>query len=322
MKKTLILTVLITITGVLRAQFSPQVSHFMYDQLRTNPGSAGNMDMICVNGIIRDQLNKFVGAPKTYLVEVDAPFKLLGLQHGVGIYIYQDKMGFFTNTDFALTYAYRWSLGSGTLGIGLQAGFVKNDLNPTDPGWITSDGQAPSADAGIPTAGPNNAKFHWAAGLFYKTEDLYFGISSVNLNNPEIIAASTSTTGAEAKYKIPRQYYVTAGYTMQLTNPIYELKPAIQLQSDGVATDMDINLTLLYNKSIWGGVTYRTGEAVVGLFGLELSRLVPGLKLGVSYDFLTNSMSKELETYEILLSYSFKIGVEKAPQKYKSIRFL
>jgi len=320
MKKTLILTVLITITGVLRAQFSPQVSHFMYDQLRTNPGSAGNTEMICVNGIIRDQLNSFTGAPKTYLVEVDAPFKLFGLQHGVGVYIYQDAIGFFTNTDFALTYAYRWSLGNGTLGIGAQAGFVKNDLKLTNGGWITSDGNdVPTTDQNIPQGSPNKTKIHFAAGLFYKTEDIYFGISSVNINNPEIQDAS-SPSGA--KYKINRQYYVTAGYTMQMKNPIYELKPAILLKSDGVTTDMDINLTLLYNKSIWTGVTYRTGEAVVGMLGLELTRLVPGLKVGISYDFLTSSLSKDLETYEILLSYSFKIGVEKAPQKYKSIRFL
>jgi type IX secretion system PorP/SprF family membrane protein len=306
---------------VLRAQFSPQVSHFMYDQLRTNPGSAGNTDMICANMIIRDQMHGFPGGPKTYLFSVDAPFKLFGVQHGVGLSGYQDVIGFYKNTDFAITYAFRWSLGNGLLGIGAQVGFVKNELDANGK-WITSSGDAPAADdPNIPQTSPSKSKLNFAAGLFYKTEDIYFGISSIDINNPVMEAASTSGASG-ATYKINRQYYITAGYTMQMKNPVYELKPAVQLKSDGVATDMDVNLTLLYNKSIWGGVTYRTGEAVVGFLGLELTKLVPGLKVGVSYDFITNSLSHKTETYEILLNYSFKIGVEKAPQKYKSIRFL
>jgi type IX secretion system PorP/SprF family membrane protein len=158
-----------------------------------------------------------------------------------------------------------------------------------------------------------------SAGLFYRNEDIYFGASVTSLNSPQI-SAPGQTANSSAKYNLSRQYYVTAGYNMQLANPVYEIKPAVLLKSDGSATDMDINLTLVYNKKIWGGVSYRTGSAVIGLFGLEL---MENLKVGLSYDVATSALAKESNgSFEVLLNYSFKLGVEKAPQKYKSIRFL
>jgi hypothetical protein len=107
---------------------------------------------------------------------------------------------------------------------------------------------------------------------------------------------------------------------MQLSNPAWELRPAVLLKSDAVNTDMDLNLTCLYNKKFWGGVTYRTGEAVVVMAGLELFE---GFKVGYAYDIQTSALINHTQGgHEILVNYCFKIGVEKAPQKYKSIRFL
>jgi type IX secretion system PorP/SprF family membrane protein len=318
MKKTLIPSVLIMMACALNAQISPQVSHFMYDQLRTNPGSAGSMDMICASFIGRTQMVGFPGAPTSIFFNVEAPFKLFGTQHGVGISICRDELGKFTNTDFGLNYAYRFTVGNGTLGLGVQAGFI--DAGIKDPNdWIPPDGQSISNDPNIPQSDPNGLTFNLGAGLFYRTEDIYFGVSSINLNNPEIKSPPSGAGNVETKYNLIRQYYVTAGYNMQLTNPAYEIRPAVLLKSDAVSTDMDINVALVYNKKIWGGVTYRTGEAIIGLLGIELFE---GLKVGFAYDFMTSALSKNTQSYEVLLNCCFKIGIEKAPQKYKSIRFL
>ena len=56
------------------------------------------------------------------------------------------------------------------------------------------------------------------------------------------------------------------------------------------------------------------------MIGLQL---IEGLKVGYSYDFYTSAlMNHNQGSHEILLNYCFKVGVEKAPQKYKSIRYL
>ncbi len=294
----------------------PQVSHFMYDNLRINPGSAGSMDMVCLNGIIRQQWVGFPGNPESFFFEAEAPFSLLGTRHGVGLTVYNDALGFNSDINLTLSYAFRFNVGDGTLGLGIEAGFIDNTIEGYN--WITSDGS--QVDEFIPQGDPDGMTLTIGAGLFYRTEDIYFGVSALNLNNPEVTTISTDPGNYETKYNLARHYYVTAGYNMQLSNPAWEIKPAVLLKSDGRETDMDLNITCMYNKKIWGGVTYRTGEAIVGMIGIELFE---GFKVGYSYDAQTSALIKHNQgSHEFVLNYCFKIGVEKAPQKYKSIRFL
>jgi type IX secretion system PorP/SprF family membrane protein len=316
MKKILISAVVIITSYGALAQYLPQVSYFMHDDLRTNPGSAGSMDMVCVNAILRNQMVGFVGNPENFFLNAEAPFSLFGTKHGVGISIYRDVIGFNSDINMKLSYAFRFNIGDGTLGIGIDGGFIDNTLNADE--WMTTDGP-PADDSYIPSDSPDGMTFTLGAGIFYRTEDIYFGVAAQNLNKPEVITLSTNGT-SDAKYNLRTQYYVTAGYNMQLSNPAWELKPAVLLKSDIVVTDVDLNLTCTYNKKIWGGVSYRTGAAVVGMFGLSI---MEGLKLGVAYDFQTSALMDDTPgTFEVMLNYCFKIGVEKAPQKYKSIRFL
>ena len=318
MKRLLILFVVIAVHFSVNAIQLPQVSHFMYDHLRTNPGSAGSMDMVCLNGIIRQQMVGFPGNPETYLFNAEAPFSLFGLKQGAGLSVYQDALGFNKDINLSITYAIRFNIGDGTLGVGIQAGMIDNTIEGFN--WVTSDGSSVD-DRFIPQGDPEDMSLTLGAGIFYRTEDIYFGISSLNLNNPEVTTISTTgSTNNEVKYNLKRQYYVTAGYNMQLSNPAWELKPGVLLKSDGIETDMDLNITCVYNKKIWGGVTYRTGEAVVGMIGLELFE---GFKVGYSYDVQTSALMNHTQgSHEFVLNYCFKIGVEKAPQKYKSIRYL
>lgn len=318
MKKILIPALAIVLTNIVFAQQIPNVSHFMYDNLRTNPGSTGSMDMICVTGIMRQQMVGFPGNPDNFMFNAEAPFNLLGAKHGVGLSIYRDALGLQSDINFSLSYAFRFNVGNGTLGIGINGGFVDNSLAAEDFILPPSDGA--TTDPNIPQGEPDGMTFTLGAGLFYRSEDIYFGASVLNLNSPTVTTTPTSGTTIEATYNLTRHYYVTAGYNMQLNNPAWELKPAVLLISDEKTTQMDINLTVAYNKKFWGGVSYRTGSAVIGMIGLQL---IEGLKVGYSYDFYTSAlMNHNQGSHEILLNYCFKVGVEKAPQKYKSIRYL
>lgn len=320
MKKILLTSAFISLACALYSQQLPQVSHFMYDNVRTNPGSVGSMDMICVNGIYREQMAGFPGNPKNFFLNADVPFKLFNVNHGAGLAVYSDLIGFNVDINVNLSYAFRISLGKGKLGIGINGGFFQKDLDDSYNWNYPGDGPASGNDPKIPQGSSDKMALNIGAGLFYRSDDIYFGASVLNINTPEIHTPAQEDNSGDSEYILNRHYYITSGYNMQLTNPAWELKPALLLKSDGIATDMDINLTVAYNKKFWGGVTYRTGAAVVGLIGVEI---IEGLKLGFAYDFATSAISKHTKlSYEILLNYCFKIGVEKDPQKYKSIRYL
>jgi type IX secretion system PorP/SprF family membrane protein len=302
------------------SQQERQVSHYMYDLISINPASAGSSEKISTHAIMRQQWVGIDGAPKSFVLNMDAPFKLFKADHGVGVSIWSDQLGYNKDVDLSLSYAYQFHVGNGKLGLGLSGSFLNRKLSPKWSVPTSPPFTDPAQDGAIPQGDQNEFLFDMGAGLFYKTEDLYVGISSTHLLEGEFKYKAESTSAGQAKEKMIRHYYMTAGYNLQLSNPAFELLPSVMLQSDGTATKIDLNTTVLYNKKFWVGVTYRVGAAVVGMIGIEI---LNGLKVGYSYDFDTSALSSfSSGSHEVMVGYSFNLGLEKIPQKYKSIRFL
>jgi type IX secretion system PorP/SprF family membrane protein len=317
MKRFFQLIGLLTIITNLNAQQERQVSQFMFDHISINPGYAGSYDMITATGILRQQWFGFgEGTPQEIILNLDAPFKLFKKNHGVGISLYRDKLGFNEDINLSLSYAFQANVGDGKLGIGLGGGFVNRKL--VDPKWNITPGPGHNEnDAAIPQEKQDEFIVDMSVGLFYKTDELYVGVSSTHLLQDEYIYESETSKSYD---QMVRHYYLTAGYNLQLSNPAFEFMPAILIESDAATTRIDLNSVFRYNKKIWIGVSYRVGGAVVGMAGLEI---LNGVKIGYSYDFeTTDLMNYQNGSHEIMVSYAFKVGVEKASQKYKSIRFL
>jgi len=205
--------------------------------------------------------------------------------------------------------------------LGVSGNFLNRKL---DPVWYIPSSplhDSPEIDAAIPSGRQNEFTFDLGAGLFYRTEELYVGISSTHILEDEFVYYNENIPGgSESSEKIVRHYYLTAGYTIQFSNPSFELLPSLFVQSDARITKIDLNTTLMYNKKIWGGVSYRVGTAIVGMIGFDI---LNGVKVGYSYDFDTSALSNFSKgSHEVMVGYQFNIGVERIPQRYKSIRFL
>jgi len=301
------------------AQQLPAVSYYMHDYVRTNPGSIGSKDMVCANIIGKNTFTGFPGNPQDVFLNAEVPFNLLGGKHGAGLSVFRETWGFYSDIDIKLGYAFRFKVGNGTLGVGLNGGIRQKNLKPK---WENTPTTDPATDPNIPQDAENLMAANVGVGLFYRSEDIYLGASVLNAYSQEFdySKASTGSVATTAKEKMRPHYFVTAGYNVQLSNPVYEFEPSMNLFSDGATVTFDINGTLTYNKKIWGGVSYRAGSAVIGMLGLMI---LDGVRVGYAYDFQTSALSKySTGSHEILINYCFKLGVEKAPQKYKSIRYL
>ena len=89
---------------------------------------------------------------------------------------------------------------------------------------------------------------------------------------------------------------------------------------DGKANQIYLNTNVRYNKRFWGGVSYRGGDAIVGILGVELFN---GVQVGYSYDFSITKIGKYSSgSHELTIGYCFDLSLDRTPQKYKSIRFL
>lgn len=323
MKKILLISIVISGFIPLFGQQVSQVNHYWLDNTRVNPGAAGNMDMVNISGIIR-QLSfvGFPGAPKSLILNADAPFNLFNKKHGVSLNVMQDIYGFNSDINFSFSYAYRPKLGDGHLGIGIGV----EGMNVTiDPEWVYPSGSGNEGTLTVPQGGSDGGEFgvNMSLGMFYRSEDIYFGLSAKNIFSPKPLKYNSNTTGVgEPDFEILMKphYYATAGYTMTLSNPSFEYVPSLLIESDITTVKLDINNSIIYNKNIWGGVTYRHGAAIIGMFGLTIYE---DIKISYAYEFQTSALNNYSGgTHEFVLNYSFKVISDKEPKKYRSIRYL
>lgn len=296
------------------AQQDPQFSMNMYNQMAVNPGYAGSQDMLHAGLLNRQQWMGFEGNPQTTFFSAHMPVKPFGISSGVGLTFMDDKLGFEENLGINASYAYRMDLGFGTLGIGFSTGLLSKSIKGE---WSIPDGDyhtQPGADPAIPTGEESGMGFDMGLGAYFDTENFYLGLSTTHLFQPTI------DYGLSAKTDIARHYYLSSGYNFQLPDPIFELQPSVFAKSDGASFQLDINASVIYNKKFWGGVSYRLGDAVVFMAGIEMNN---GLRAAVAYDFTTSAISAYSNgTVEFMVSYSLEIGSEKSTQKYRSVRFL
>ena len=292
------------------AQQDPQYSHYMFNNMAFNPAYAGSQEAICLTAVHRQQWIGFPGAPATSVFTAHTPFRLFGAEHGFGLVMISDQLGF--NTDFGakLNYSYRLPLGNGKLGIGISGMFLNKALNAE---WKTFGGDWTN-DPAIPDPSESVTGYDMGLGVFYRAERIYMGISSTNL------LQSGLRYEKNVGY-LKRHYYATAGATLPLGNPAWEVAPSVMAYSDGVVTHFSINANVIYNGKVWVGAGYRI-SSVVAMVGFDLFN---GVKIGYAFDYTHTTMKSHFTaggSHEIMLNYCFTLIKERIARGYRSVRYL
>ena len=278
-----------------------------------NPGFAGTSGMICATALNRQQWIGFKGAPSTTVFNFSAPVSLFNIKSGVGLLVESDNIGFDKDINLSAVYSYLLEVGRGKLGIGISLGMLNKTLNPE---WQIPNGDGftqPDLDPLIPGNKESFVAFDAGLGLYYRADKLYTALSVTHINQPKI-------KFSKGLPYVSRHYYLTAGYTVQLPNPSFELLPSVFAFSDGKVAQFTVTSLLRYNKKVWGGVSYRAGDALIGVVGFELFN---GIRIGYAYDFPMSDIRKNTSgSHEFMVNYCFDISLGKSTMKYKSIRFL
>lgn len=306
------------ITSVSFAQQDPQFTQFMHNKLIFNPGYAGTSDAICANVLYRQQWVNFPGAPKTGLLSVDMPLKNIPI--GIGLNVMSDQIGF-DKTLFArlaVSYIKKNAFGGpGNLGIGIDGGILQKSFNAK---WITPDGNS-TQDNSIPgylnNPNLNKTTYDLGFGLFYNVANkMYLGLSSTHLT-----AQDLKTPKDSVKYSLARHYYLVGGYTFNL-DQIHAVTPNVKIKSDGSSTQVDLNVTYMYDNTYWFGLTYRLQDAIAPMLGAKLLK-DKSLKVGYSYDLTTSKIKGySAGTHEIMVGYCFNVVSHPKVTSYQNARFL
>jgi type IX secretion system PorP/SprF family membrane protein len=317
MKKITLLLIFIFSATLAHTQQEAQVSHNMYNHLDVNPGYAGLSGSNCATLIARQQWIGFKdpqgnkGFPQTYLLSIDRPVNFL--RGGIGLTIMNDQLGFEKNIGLELSYSRHWVLFKGELGVGAQIGFFNKKIDFTK--FISTDPDDPFLVNGEWNEGNTVADF--AVGVFYNSpKNMYFGVSSTQLRMAEFNLPHAIVTPTHA-----RHFYVEAGKYIQF-NRSFELAPSIFIKTDFASAQFDLNSILKFNNQFWGGLSWRTTDAVAVLVGMTV---LGGLDVGYSYDITTSAIGangRSSGSHEIMLHYCLKIDNHPIFGSYQNVRFL
>lgn len=312
MRKVL-LSLVLSLTAIFAfAQQDAQFSQNMFLKLPINPGYAGTSGAICATAAYRTQWVGFPGSPKTFLFSIDAPVP--ALHGGAGLTVANDKLGNFSFMHARGAYSYHKTIGAtGLLGIGLEVGILQSNV---EYNWLAPDGTTGGPDQAIPDAGVKKMTYDLGFGAYYRTPQLYVGLSASHLPQQDLKAA-------QFNYEAARHYYVIAGYDFFLTSTL-QLRPSVHVKSDAAVTTFDANINLLWNEMLWGGISYRLQDALVPHIGFAWHPNAKStLKIGYAYDLgLSDLKDHHSNTHEILVNYCIKLVPKVKTQSHTNPRFL
>lgn len=304
MKKGLLLLAMVVL-GLVRshAQQDAQYSQYMFNMLAVNPAYAGSRDVLSITGLYRNQWVGLEGAPVTQTLTADMPVRKEKI--GLGLSLFNDRVGVITSRGITGTYAYRIRFDrKGTLSFGIQGGVVyfNSELRSvrTNPTGVSDPAFADDFVRYAPVVG---------TGVYYSTDRFYIGLSLPNLikytlNDPRVISTATPSERA-MKY---RHLFFMTGYVFNLS-PSVVWKPSLLTKFvTGAPVQFDINTNFWFYDRFGVGASYRTGAAVLGMAEFQVT---PQFRIGYAFDYGTNALQRyNAGTHEIMLRYEF--GFDKA----------
>lgn len=304
-----------------QAQFDAQWSQYMQVPGLYNPGAVGLNSDLNVHLGFRQQWVGIKNAPSTFSINVGMPLRIGKTINGLGLLMSNESIGLFSTQLFQAQYAYKKKLWQGELSLGLQAGILQQGFNASGIYIPNSEYHNPN-DPAIPSGDIEGIIPDFGLGAWFSRSDFYLGLSTTHLLGSRIkLSQKGSTeTDKEVLFKVARSYYLTGGYNISLSNPLYVLQPSIMAKTDLVAWSADLSCLLKYNKEYWGGLGWRPGEAIIAMVGVNLDF---GLSLGYAYDIPISEMIYfSSGSHELFIAYRKKIDTALMSKKQKSIRIL
>lgn len=288
------------------AQQLAQLSQYMNNNFLLNPAVAGTYDYVDVKFSHRTQWVGLEGAPRTYYATMHSALtpprrrtlrQRRGKFNGIGGLLYADVTGPTSRTgayfsfahNVALTRRLRLALG---VAVGVQQFAIDgsqlrfHDANPGPAGSVAE--LVPDATLGLWLYGP---KF-------------YTGVSVGQIVGAQLDASFRQQGAATETNALQPHYYFTGGVRVPIT-PNWTLTPSALVKVTSTAPPaVDLNARVQYRKILWGGASWRVGDAAVAMVGVNLSETT---NLTYSYDMGISSLNAyHAGSHEVLLGLRLK----------------
>lgn len=303
--------------SLLLAQQLPRYSQYIMNEFLINPSVAGVDGRTSLDLSARKEWLGFVAnTPETY--SFSAQTRILksrfsiksGLfggnifkggskgRVGLGFNLYDDNNAAIHRTGFQITYAYHIFIRNSQLSFGLAGSLYQFRISKEDARLKDPDDRLYSL-IGKATVIPD-ASF----GANYMTQKFHLGLSVAQLFQSSLTIGSRDEFINADDIRLKRHYHLIGSYRDKFPRkPKWEYEPSFILRTnERLQTLTDLSIKLLYNRSYWFGLSYRTSGDAIALAGVRINSLY----LGYSFDYGFNGITKFTKgSHEICLAVKF-----------------
>jgi len=292
--KKIITTIIIAVGFAAHAQQDPMFTHYMYNTLSVNPAYAGSRDALTVTALHRSQWVAFDGAPQTQTMTFHTPFAKNKM--GIGLSVINDKIGPSKTTGFYADLAYRIRLSKkAKLAFGIKGG-----VNRWQNGLSTLK-LHDQVDGSFQNASLNQTQWlpNFGGGVYYYSDRFYLGVSSPKFLQNDFKASAGTVGGNEQ-----RHYFGIIGAMFNLSQNVQFKPTALVKITPSAPIEGDITATFIFGGKFNLGAMYRTGDALGGLVGFNIT---DQFNIGYSFDWSTANTTGKYNSgsHEIMLRYDF-----------------
>jgi type IX secretion system PorP/SprF family membrane protein len=273
------------------AQQDPLSTQFMTNPFALNPALAGTNNYFQVISSNRFQWVGFTDAPITNSLSLYGPLEKYPM--GWGARICYDVSGPVSIGTIHGAYAYHYNINEDMkISAGLNVGIMQYKIDftkiemPTESDPIMNDKE----NYYVPDAN---------IGFYFWSPTYHAGLVVTHLLNSKIkVGADPSGKG-----RLKSHFYLTGGYKYYI-NREWALEPSLILKKVWPAPfQIDFNARVWYRNMMWGGLSYRSQEAVSIMLGYIWERKI---SIGYSYDLILNPLgAHNFGSHEIMLGYRF-----------------
>jgi type IX secretion system PorP/SprF family membrane protein len=300
-KLTIILsTILFGCILKVHSQLDPLYTQFMTNPYIINPALAGTYPYYQLMLNSRLQWVGLADAPITNVISMYGP--TVNQPMGLGGYIVHDVTGPTSNTSAQLTYAYNYGITEDLkISMGLGLGFRQFKIDGSN---LNTQYDDPSFKEGTVYT---QVKPDATLGVYLYSSTYHGGMAVTNLFGNQLSFEENDSSSIINRLK--QHFYIHAGYKY-LINREMAIEPTLIFRKVGaVPLQMDFNVRFWYGKrqwdntKLWGGISYRTGDAVTILLGTTIKRKI---EIGYSYDMGINKLrSYNGGSHEIMIGFKF-----------------
>jgi type IX secretion system PorP/SprF family membrane protein len=320
LKTGILIFVFAVFAGDVIAQQVPMYSQYIMNGFLINPSLAGRDGYTSVNITARQQWVGLSGAPATYAAsfqtrilknsyiskstsvrrKIVRPTK--GGNVGLGGYIFSDRNGIMKRTGILAAYSYHLELGKTNgmpnyLSLGLAATVYQYAIDLSGNLMLrdVDDEFLNNYDRVVYIPDFN-------FGASYTTMKYFVGFAMSSISRGSLLFANSG----DNKRSELGHYYLTGGYKIGFSSyPDWVLEPSVLFKSSDMvfnSAQMDLNARIYYKEDYWAGLSYRTNDAVVLMFGLKYDRFY----FAYAFDMaLTDIRKHSFGSHELTLAVKF-----------------